>query len=113
MFRSAIVPEAITLLVRVSTPKRKGTSEVSLLAEVFWINCMQGLRAGVGSGGLPREERLEHVGKALGVAVDDGEDLDLGLGRGQIVQLPHEAFQQIEVFRRRGDHQGVGAACRR
>ncbi len=40
MFRSAIVPEAITLLVRVSTPNRNGTSEVSLLLEVFCSNCM-------------------------------------------------------------------------
>ena len=112
MFRSPIVPEAITLLVRVSTPKRNGTSEVSLpLAVVLQQHGQEGLRrrAGRPVRGLPREERLEHVGKVVRVAVDDGEDLDLGLGRGQVVQLPHEAFQQIEVFRRRGDHQGVGA----
>ena len=65
MFRSAIVPEAITLLVRVSTPKRKGTTEVSLLAEVFWINCIRACGPVLRSGGLPRKERLEHVGKAL------------------------------------------------
>ena len=66
MFRSAIVPEAITLLVRVSTPKRNGTSEVSLLLEVL----LQQLHAGPAGrrpvpAGLPREERLEHVGKVL------------------------------------------------
>ena len=51
MFRSPIVPEAITLLVRVSTPNRNGTSEVSLPLEVVLQQLQdQGLRAGWRSG---------------------------------------------------------------
>ena len=66
MFRSAIVPEAITLLVRVSTPKRSGTSEVSLPLEVHLDQLHQGLRhRSPAAAGLPREKRLEHVGEVV------------------------------------------------
>ena len=46
------------------------------------------------------------------VAVDDREDLDLGLGRRQAVELLDQGRHQLHADWRADDDQRVAAACR-
>ncbi len=54
------------------------------------------------------EQRAEHLGQRGGIAVDDGKHLDLGLGRGQTVQLLHQRRNQLHAVRGCRDQERVG-----
>ncbi len=71
MARSPCEPVAMMLLVRRSTENRTGTSVVSPSAPA------KGAGHRARAGGSRKQQRVEHLHQARGVAVDDAEDLDL------------------------------------
>ena len=74
IFRSPSLPVAMMLLERVSTENRSGTSEVSPSAPD---------RCGPLPARICGEQGAQHHDQAVGVAVDDAEDLDLRHGDRQ------------------------------
>ncbi len=54
------------------------------------------------------KELLQRDGHVRRIAVDDGKDLQLGLGRRKLIELMDQRFDQFEVLRRRRDDQRVG-----
>ncbi len=70
------------------------------------------LRAGsaltAARGGLA-EEGLQHFHQGQHVGVDDGEDLELGIGGGMAVEFVDQGPDEFHALGRGGDDQGIGA----